>query len=116
MSGLPLNFKITLVSTGAENKKINESNLEILESNLVTFPGEQTGNFASIASAYPTNPSLELKTGAQIMFVKDDNDGRWNNGTIGRIVSIFEDKLLIEIEEFRNDNEVSTFFLNTWVS
>ncbi|MDC0231197.1 PIF1 family ATP-dependent DNA helicase, partial [Aureispira] len=111
--GLPLNFKISLVSTVAENRKINESNLETLDSNLVTFPGEQTGNFASTASAYPTNPSLELKTGAQIMFVKDDNDGRWNNGTIGRIVSIFEDKLLIEIKA-GNGTEKHNVLRHTW--
>ncbi|MCH2021219.1 MAG: AAA family ATPase [Saprospiraceae bacterium] len=111
--GLPLNFKITLVSSSAEKKKINESNLETLDSNLVTFNGEQTGNFASTASAYPTNPSLELKNGAQIMFVKDDNDGRWNNGTIGRIVSIFEDKLLIEIKS-GNGTKKHNVLRHTW--
>ena len=39
---------------------------------------------------YPTDEDLELKIGAQVMFVKNDADGRFANGTIGKILEIRE--------------------------
>jgi ATP-dependent DNA helicase PIF1 len=96
--GLATHFKITLASTNSAIKQLNENKLAELETPLVTFRAEESGRFSNIGSAYPTDKDLDVKVDAQIMFVKDDEEGRWVNGTIGKIISIFQDKLLIEIK------------------
>jgi len=96
--GLPSNFKITLASTNAVINQLNEENLAAIEAPLVTFHAEDLGNFANVGSAYPTEKDLKLKVGAQIMFVKDDEAEQWVNGTIGKIIKISEDQLLVEIK------------------
>ena len=49
----------------------------------------------------PTKTLLELKIGAQVMFVKNHKDGSWFNGTIGRIVGIevFDGSDIILVED-----------------
>ncbi|MFK7798350.1 MAG: ATP-dependent RecD-like DNA helicase [Aureispira sp.] len=97
--GLSTNFKITLASTNAVIKELNHSKLSEIEAPLVIFHAEEEGNFANVGSAYPTDKELQLKTGAQVMFVKDDEEGRWVSGTIGRIAEISEEQLLVEIKQ-----------------
>lgn len=96
--GLPSNFKITLASTNAVVQQLNEENLAAIEAPLVTFHAEELGNFANVGSAYPTEKELKVKVGAQILFVRDDENQQWVNGTLGKITEIFEDKLLVEIK------------------
>ncbi|WP_052592010.1 ATP-dependent RecD-like DNA helicase [Aureispira sp. CCB-QB1] len=111
--GLSSNFKITLASTNAVIKQLNEENLAAIEAPLVTFHAEELGNFANVGSAYPTDKELRIKVGAQIMFVKDDENEQWVNGTIGRITEIFEDKLLVEIKAGKATEIVSVSH-HTW--
>ncbi|MFT5646412.1 MAG: hypothetical protein ACI976_001094, partial [Aureispira sp.] len=111
--GLASNFKITLASTNAVIKQLNEENLAEIEAPLVTFHAEELGNFANVGSAYPTDKDLKVKVGAQIMFVKDDEDGQWVNGTIGKISEIFEDRLLVEIKAGKG-MEIITVPHYTW--
>lgn len=111
--GLSSNFKITLASTNAVIKQLNEENLAAIEAPLVTFHAEELGNFANVGSAYPTDKELRIKVGAQIMFVKDDENEQWVNGTIGRITEIFEDKLLVEIKAGKATKIVSVSH-HTW--
>lgn len=111
--GLSSNFKITLASTNAVIKQLNEENLAAIEAPLVTFHAEELGNFANVGSAYPTDKELRIKVGAQIMFAKDDENEQWVNGTIGRITEIFEDKLLVEIKAGKATEIVSVSH-HTW--
>jgi ATP-dependent exoDNAse (exonuclease V) alpha subunit len=62
---------------------------------LYTFQGELTGKFDK--GSLPTELNLSLKQGSQIMFVKNDSDGRWVNGTIGKLKTIKKDKIEVEI-------------------
>lgn len=111
--GLASNFKITLASTNAVIKQLNEENLAEIEAPLVTFHAEELGNFANVGSAYPTDKDLKIKVGAQIMFVKDDEEGQWVNGTIGKVSEIFEDRLLVEIKAGKG-MEIITVPHYTW--
>lgn len=97
--GLASNFKITLASTNAVVRELNEEHLATIEAPLVIFHAEETGNFANVGSAYPTDRELRLKVGAQIMFVRDDEEERWVNGTVGRVISIEEGQVQVEIKE-----------------
>ena len=82
---------ITLATRRDNVDYINDQKLAELPGDSVTFRGEVTGDFPE--SSLPTSRELVLKPGAQVIFIKNDFDRRWVNGTIG-IVSGFD-----EIEE-----------------
>lgn len=44
----------------------------------------------------PVPPKLTLKVGAEVMFVQNDPNRRWVNGTRGTIVQIEDDKIIVE--------------------
>ena len=68
---------------------INEHRLSALPGKPVVLHGEVKGDFPE--SSLPTPIDLELKPGAQVIFVKNDMDRRWVNGTIGIVEGIDED-------------------------
>lgn len=74
---------------------INEQELEKLPGETIVFNGEITGEFP--ATSLPTPLELELKPGAHIIFVKNDTDRRWVNGTLGIVSAIDEEEGLIGI-------------------
>lgn len=65
---------------------INQQNLNDIEGNPIHFMGEIRGEFPE--SSLPTPLDLELKVGAQVIFIKNDQDKRWVNGTIGTVIGI----------------------------
>ena len=68
---------------------INEKQLGRLAGNPIKFIGEVNGDFPE--SSLPTPVELELKPGAQIIFIKNDLDKRWVNGTLGIIEGVDEE-------------------------
>lgn len=89
-------FKILLTSTNSIANEENIKRLEKLPYRKHTFESKIEGEFSE--DKYPTLKFLELKRGAQVMFVQNDsylNGRRWVNGTIGVIDFISEN--LIEI-------------------
>lgn len=86
---------ITLTTHNRSADKINARKLDEISSKVHTFSAEITGNFP--AYAYPTHEELELKPGAQVMFVKNDLEAekRYYNGKIGKIVRIVEDEIYV---------------------
>lgn len=78
---------ITLATRRDNVDHINDKKLAELPGEPVTFSGEITGDFPE--SSLPTSQELVLKPGAQIIFIKNDFDRHWVNGTIG-IISGFD--------------------------
>ena len=68
---------------------INEKHLEMLPGESTIFKGNVKGEFPE--SSFPTPIELELKTGAQVMFIKNEYDKRWVNGTLGTIIGFGDD-------------------------
>ena len=79
---------ITLATRRNTVDYINERKLDELPGEPVVFKGKVTGDFPE--SSLPTTLDLELKPGAQVIFVKNDPERRWVNGTIG-VVSGFDE-------------------------
>ena len=77
---------ITLATRRDNVDYINDKKLAELPGEPVTFEGEIEGDFPE--SSLPTSKDLILKPGAQIIFIKNDYDRRWVNGTIGTISGI----------------------------
>ena len=68
---------------------INENQLKLLPGEPTLFRGSIEGEFPE--SSLPTPIELYLKTGAQIIFIKNDIDHQWVNGTLGTIIG-FDDE------------------------
>src|SRR5207302_337332 len=76
---------------------------EKLPGKVYVFNGSITGEFSD--KALPTELALQLKEGAQVMFVKNDSspEKRFFNGKIGTVSHIFEDKITVS---FADDDEL----------
>lgn len=81
-------FAITLATRRDHVDAINESHLEKIKGETYTFEGEITGDFPN--GSLPTPQKLELKIGAQIMFIKNDTEHRWVNGSLGIVSEIID--------------------------
>ena len=69
---------------------INEQHLKQLPGEPTIFNGIIRGEFPE--SSLPTPMELELKTGAQILFIKNDKEKRWVNGTLGTIIGFGDEE------------------------
>lgn len=85
---------------------INEQHLKQLPGEPTIFNGIIRGEFPE--SSLPTPMELELKTGAQILFIKNDKEKRWVNGTLGTIIGFGdeEDGIIYVRTEDGNDVDV----------
>ncbi len=84
---------ITLASHRGTVDYINDRHLAELLGEESIFNGEIKGEFP--LTSLPTPMELHLKPGAQVIFVKNDKDKRWVNGTLGVVSSIDEEKEII---------------------
>ena len=87
----------------------NEQRLSELPGAPTIFYGNISGDFPE--SSLPTPMELQVKPGAQIIFIKNDKEKRWVNGTLGIIIEIDEDAGIITIAneegiEFTVEREV----------
>lgn len=83
---------------------INEQKLAALPGDPIVFSGEISGEFPQ--SSLPTQMDLELKVGAQVIFIKNDFDRRWVNGTIGVVSCIGEDGSIYVTTEEGSEHDV----------
>ncbi|GAA2225988.1 DEAD/DEAH box helicase [Herbiconiux moechotypicola] len=82
----PTEGAITLATRNDSVNRINQAALARLPGRVLTAKAEISGDFAG--RAYPADVSLELKNGAQVMFLRNDSEGRWVNGTVGTVTKI----------------------------
>jgi tetratricopeptide (TPR) repeat protein len=102
-------FLITLATRRDTVDYINEQHLSALDGSPSIFFGAIKGDFPE--TSLPTPMELQLKPGAQVIFIKNDKDKRWVNGTLGTIDYIDEEEGIIGIineqgQEFDVEREV----------
>lgn len=90
---------ITLTTHNAKADKINESALDNLTTKLYRFDAEVTGDFPQ--HLYPLEERLELKEGAQVMFIKNDlgMDKQFYNGKMGVVTELTNNEIIVECTE-----------------
>lgn len=104
---------ITLTTHNAKAESMNRESLEALSGSSTTYEAEIVGDFPT--HMYPLAPTLELKVGAQVMFIKNDlsMDKQYYNGKIGKIIDLShttisvlfpEEKKTIEVEKYEWEN------------
>ena len=88
-------LEITLATRRDIVDYTNEQQLAALDGNPSTFFGIIKGDFPE--TSLPTPIELQLKPGAQVIFIKNDKDKRWVNGTLGVVDYIDEEEGLIGV-------------------
>lgn len=86
---------ITLATRNDTVNRINAAELAKLPGRALTARAEITGDFGG--RAYPADESLELKVGARVMFLRNDSDQRWVNGTVGTVRKITS-KVFVDVD------------------
>ncbi|MBQ0006324.1 MAG: hypothetical protein KBS57_02845 [Alistipes sp.] len=89
-------YRITITSYKDDARVINESRLRNLEGESYTYEAEYKGNCSRLKGV--VEDALELKEGAQVMFLKNDLEGRWVNGTIAHVCRIDDDEIYVSLE------------------
>ena len=88
---------ITLATRRDTVDHINEQKLTELPGKAVKLQGEIHGEFPE--NSLPTLMELIVKPGAQVIFIKNDQEKRWVNGTIGTISGLSDDGIMYVVTE-----------------
>ncbi|MFN5794693.1 MAG: ATP-dependent RecD-like DNA helicase, partial [Bacteroidota bacterium] len=105
------NKYIYLSTHNYQADKINQESLNELKEKSFFFDAEVKDDFADYL--FPVEPRMELKKGAQVMFVKNDPDfpKRYFNGKIATISNIEKDSIEVMFEESNEPMQLDKF---TW--
>lgn len=100
---------ITLTTHNAKADSINAESLEELEGKCYRYKPEVVGDFPE--KNYPVEEVLQLKVGAQIMFIKNDLSPEKNyfNGKMGFIKSLSEAEIIVHFPEENKTIEVENY-------
>ena len=99
----PESGTVILTTHNYQAKEINEKKMSALKSKMYSFQAEIKGKFPE--NAYPNDEVLLLKSGAQVMFIKNDSSPakEYYNGKIGTIVNINEDAVCVRPRDAGGD-------------
>ncbi len=98
-------FYVTLSPRNAKVNQINKRELANLDSPEFSYPSTIKGNFDP--RLYPTDANLHLRVGAQVMFIKNDyENGKYVNGTIGKVTELKVDTVKVLVEESNRQEEL----------
>ncbi len=75
---------------------VNDEQLDLLPAQEIIYEGYIKGEFPE--NSLPTLRELVLKTGAQVVFIKNDPEKRWVNGTVGKIYLATQERIEVELE------------------
>ena len=88
---------IRLVTHNRMVQNVNEGEMTKLDGDEYAFDAKVTGTFPT--ESFPTAERLVLKKGAQVMFIKNDPDKRFINGTLGEVCYLWKDKIKVRIAD-----------------
>ncbi|MDW5290503.1 helix-turn-helix domain-containing protein [Formosa sp. PL04] len=86
---------ISLTTHNSKADTTNNLELEKLKTKVFTYNAKVEGKFPEFS--YPNSEALQLKVGAQVMFIKNDSsqDKRYFNGKIGKIIQLTKDEVTV---------------------
>lgn len=92
---------VRLVTHNHQARTINEQQMALLPHPTVTYRAVISKDFPE--STYPTDETLRLKQGAQVMFVKNDTEHRYFNGMMGEVVNLDEESVTVRPHQGGDD-------------
>ncbi|MEM6964795.1 MAG: DEAD/DEAH box helicase [Bacteroidota bacterium] len=90
-------FYITLSPRNVTVDAINNRALKKLDTEERSYLAKIYGSFDQ--RRFPTEPLLKLKVGAQVMFVKNDPNQKFVNGTIGIVTKLEPEAIAVAVED-----------------
>ncbi len=108
---------IYLVTTNKQADEINRANLAKLHTEEQIFYGDMRGDFEN--KSLPTDATLTLKIGARVMFLNNDPEERWINGTLGEVLGFYSDEAndnmpIVEVK--KDDGQTVDVYPHTWTN
>jgi ATP-dependent DNA helicase PIF1 len=86
-------FYVILSARNASVDQINKEKLEELDTETFSYLAQITGS----VSVLPADTPLDLKVGAQVMFLKNDPKRRYVNGTVGKVQELTQHSIKVSI-------------------
>lgn len=91
-----LDHHIILTAINDQADKLNQFKLQEIDGPTHTFTAIKTGHFPP--SQFPAAESLLLKTGARVMLLNNDPQGRWINGTLGTLFRVQDNTAYVKLD------------------
>lgn len=100
---------ITLTTHNKKADEINQRSLDALKGKLYSYKAEVSGDFPP--HMFPIAEKMELKVGAQVMFIKNDSSFQkeYFNGKIGQISQLTKDAVFVTFPEENKTIEVEKY-------
>lgn len=99
---------VVLTATNEAALRENSRRLAALPGRARTYAAAVSGRFED--SVFPTESGLTLKVGARVMFLRNDPERRWINGSWGIVTALGDDGPTVRLED-GSEHEVS---VATW--
>lgn len=87
---------ITVASLNRTADDINKNRLEAIDSEEYVYEGTVNGKFEE--KKFPAELNLHLKVGAQVMFIRNDKQRRWANGTLAKVVKLDKEEIQVQLD------------------
>jgi ATP-dependent exoDNAse (exonuclease V) alpha subunit len=105
-------FYITLCSRNDIAQRINEHELADIALPAFSYTAKVEGEFSP--QSYPTDLNLALKEGAQVMFIRNDVQKQYVNGTIGIISELNYEHIRVRVRDHFGDEKYLDVEKQTW--
>lgn len=102
----PSEGAITLATRNDTVNRINAAALRQLPGRSLTATAEVSGDFGG--RTFPAEEKLDLKVGAQVMFLRNDADQRWVNGSVG-VVTKVDSNVFVDVDDEVHEVEPVTW-------
>jgi hypothetical protein len=102
---------LLLTGHNAQADAYNTAKLTALPGSAKKYDGKIDGEFGLDGNQLPAPPLLELKVGARIMMVKNDQQKRWVNGSLATVINATDKEISIRLDGARETYDVGP---HTW--
>jgi ATP-dependent DNA helicase PIF1 len=107
------NLFISLTTTNKLADEINQMQLAKLNTKIYAYAAFTQGQFDQ--SIHPADRNLVVKVGSQVMMLSNDQEGRWVNGSIGKIIKISHNEDMGDILTVKLSEGITvTVTMHTW--
>lgn len=96
VSSVEGDYAVTLTATNSMADRINQKKLMEIDEKTFTYKGNIDGEFDQRGVIVPDE--LSLKVGAQVIFCRNDRNGKYINGTIAKVTGLKEKEILVTLE------------------
>ena len=92
---------IRLTTHNSQADRINFEKLEALDGEVTTFEAEVEGDYPE--TIFPASQFLSLKRGTRVMFIRNDQEGRFYNGKLGTVENLDDGDVIVVRDDDGNE-------------